>query len=126
MLLPRTDVLVTNGGYGGVQQALAHGVPLVVAGRTEDKVEVAARVVPTLTAYRPGRSAKKVVSPILFCVCDTDSVTPPAETLAYARTAPKGEVKTYAAGHFDIYLGDAFEAVVVDQVEFLTRHLKAR
>ena len=22
----------TNGGYGGVQQALAHGVPLVVAG----------------------------------------------------------------------------------------------
>ena len=88
--------------------------------------EVAARVVPTLTAYRPGRSAKKVVSPILFCVCDTDSVTPPAETLAYARTAPKGEVKTYAAGHFDIYLGDAFEAVVADQVEFLTRHLKAR
>lgn len=44
LLLPKTDVLVTNGGYGGVQQALAHGVPLVVAGRTEDKVEVAARV----------------------------------------------------------------------------------
>ena len=32
-LLPRTDVLVTNGGYGGVQFALRHGVPLVVAGR---------------------------------------------------------------------------------------------
>ena len=87
--------------------------------------EVAARVVPTITAYRPGRAAKKVASPILFCVCDTDSVTPPAETLAYARTAPKGEIKTYPAGHFDIYLGDAFEAVVADQVEFLTRHLKA-
>jgi UDP:flavonoid glycosyltransferase YjiC (YdhE family) len=37
-------VLVTNGGYGGVQQALAHGVPVVVAGQTEDKVEVSARV----------------------------------------------------------------------------------
>jgi UDP:flavonoid glycosyltransferase YjiC (YdhE family) len=36
--------MVTNGGYGGVQQALAHGVPLVVAGRTEDKMEVSARV----------------------------------------------------------------------------------
>lgn len=44
LLLPKLDVLVTNGGYGGVQQALAHGVPIVVAGRTEDKVEVAARV----------------------------------------------------------------------------------
>ena len=43
-LLPRTDVMVTNGGFGGVQQALAYGVPLVVAGSTEDKPEVAARV----------------------------------------------------------------------------------
>lgn len=43
-LLPLVDVLVTNGGYGGVQQALAHGIPLVVAGQTEDKVEVCARV----------------------------------------------------------------------------------
>lgn len=43
-LLPRTSVMVTNGGFGGVQQALAYGVPLVVAGSTEDKPEVAARV----------------------------------------------------------------------------------
>ena len=35
---------MTNGGYGGVQTALAHGVPLVVAGRSEDKMEVSARV----------------------------------------------------------------------------------
>ncbi|MEU7874561.1 nucleotide disphospho-sugar-binding domain-containing protein [Dactylosporangium sp. NPDC049140] len=43
-LLPYTAAMVTNGGYGGVQTALAHGVPLVVAGATEDKPEVAARV----------------------------------------------------------------------------------
>ncbi len=43
-LLPRVDVMVTNGGYGGVHLALAHGVPLVVAGDSEDKPEVAARV----------------------------------------------------------------------------------
>jgi len=36
--------MVTNGGYGAVQRALATGVPLVVAGNTEDKPEVAARV----------------------------------------------------------------------------------
>ena len=44
LLLPHVHVMVTNGGYGGVQQALAHGVPLVVAGDSEDKPEVAARV----------------------------------------------------------------------------------
>ncbi|MFI8961828.1 glycosyltransferase [Streptomyces sp. NPDC053493] len=43
-LLPLADLLVTNGGYGGTQAALAHGVPLVVAGDSEDKPEVAARV----------------------------------------------------------------------------------
>jgi MGT family glycosyltransferase len=44
LLLPKVDVMVTNGGYGGVQQALANGVPLVIAGDSEDKPEVAARV----------------------------------------------------------------------------------
>ena len=43
-MLPRTAAMVTNGGYGGVQMALSQGVPLVVAGTTEDKPEVAARV----------------------------------------------------------------------------------
>jgi dienelactone hydrolase len=85
--------------------------------------EVAARIATQATFYRPGRAAKDVQLPILFCVCDHDSVTPPAQTLAYARTAPKGEIKSYAFGHFDIYLGEPFEEVVVDQIEFLTRHL---
>ncbi|CAD5989600.1 nucleotide disphospho-sugar-binding domain-containing protein [Agreia sp. COWG] len=43
-LLPLCDVFVTNGGFGGVQRALAAGIPLVVAGSTEEKPEVAARV----------------------------------------------------------------------------------
>lgn len=44
LLLAKVDVMVTNGGYGAVQRALSMGVPLVVAGNTEDKPEVAARV----------------------------------------------------------------------------------
>lgn len=43
-LLPRTSVYVTNGGYGGIHYAMEHGVPIVVAGVTEDKMEVSARV----------------------------------------------------------------------------------
>jgi MGT family glycosyltransferase len=43
-LLPYVDVMVTNGGYNGVQIALANGVPLVAAGATEDKPEVCARI----------------------------------------------------------------------------------
>jgi len=43
-LLPRTAVYVTNGGYGGIHYAMENGVPVVVAGTTEDKTEVSARV----------------------------------------------------------------------------------
>lgn len=43
-LLPRVDVMITNGGWGGTLAALGHGVPLVIAGGDLDKPEVAARV----------------------------------------------------------------------------------
>ncbi|MGR2751635.1 glycosyltransferase [Agromyces arachidis] len=43
-LLPHVDVMITNGGWGGVLAALAHGIPLVVAAGDLDKPEVAARV----------------------------------------------------------------------------------
>jgi MGT family glycosyltransferase len=43
-LLPRVDALVTNGGYGSVNQAMSFGIPLVTAGMTEDKADVNLRV----------------------------------------------------------------------------------
>lgn len=43
-LLPRCALMITNGGYGGVNHALRHGVPLVVVGASEDKRPVAQRV----------------------------------------------------------------------------------
>ncbi|KRC62888.1 hypothetical protein ASE14_03515 [Agromyces sp. Root81] len=43
-LLPRTDTMITNGGWGGVLAALAHDVPLIIAGGDVDKPEIAARV----------------------------------------------------------------------------------
>jgi MGT family glycosyltransferase len=43
-LLPLVDVLVALGGYGVVTQALSFGVPMVLAGTSEDKAENAARV----------------------------------------------------------------------------------
>ena len=44
LLLPHVGVMVTNAGYGGVLAALSYGVPLVCAGRSEDKADVSSRV----------------------------------------------------------------------------------
>jgi fermentation-respiration switch protein FrsA (DUF1100 family) len=85
---------------------------------------VAARFLNRVGLHRPGRSARKVTAPILFCICDKDAVAPPQIALRYAATAPRGEVKRYPVGHFDIYLGEPFEHAVRDQTEFLVRHLE--
>jgi dienelactone hydrolase len=86
--------------------------------------EVAARFALQLLPYRPGRLAAKVACPLLFCVCTTDSVAPAGPTRRHAARAPRGEVQLYPQGHFSIYLGDAFERVVDDQIAFLDKHLK--
>jgi MGT family glycosyltransferase len=43
-LLPKVDVMVTNGGFGAVQQCLSFGIPLVVGGVSEDKAFTALRL----------------------------------------------------------------------------------
>ncbi|MGH8901025.1 MAG: glycosyltransferase [Egibacteraceae bacterium] len=74
-LLPRVDVVVTNGGYGGVNMALAYGVPLVVAPSTEEKHEVAARVAWTGAGIHLKRRAlseagiRKAVTTVLHAPC---------------------------------------------------------
>jgi pimeloyl-ACP methyl ester carboxylesterase len=101
--------------YSGYMKLVPDGMEL--------RNEVAARIGMTLLPYRPGRLAAKVRCPILFCVCETDSVAPSGPTRRYAAMAPRGEVKLYPEGHFEIYVDDAFERVIADQLEFLGKHL---
>jgi MGT family glycosyltransferase len=46
-IMPHVDVLVALGSYGTVTQALSFGLPMVVAGKSEDKPEVGAHVTAT-------------------------------------------------------------------------------
>ena len=55
---------------------------------------------------------------VLICVCDRDTVTPPASTIKAAQRAPRGELRHYPYGHFDIYLDPQAKA---DQLAFLHR-----
>jgi dienelactone hydrolase len=84
---------------------------------------VAARVALRVAGYRPGRSAAKLACPALFCVCDGDTVAPAKATVKFAQAAPRAEIRRYPVGHFEIYLGEAWERAVSDQTEFLLDHL---
>jgi MGT family glycosyltransferase len=43
-IMPYADLYISNGGYGGVLMALSHGLPMLVAGKHEGKLEINARV----------------------------------------------------------------------------------
>jgi UDP:flavonoid glycosyltransferase YjiC (YdhE family) len=60
------DVLVALGGYGTVTQALTFGVPMVLAGLSEDKPEIGAQVVISLrTDTRAPEQLRDLVEQIL-------------------------------------------------------------
>jgi MGT family glycosyltransferase len=84
-LLPRISAMVTNGGYGGVQLALAHGVPLVVAcASSEDKPEIAARVAWSGVGVSLGRSTPRprAIRAAVRAVLDQPRFRERARTLA--------------------------------------------
>ena len=86
---------------------------------------IAARFALAVLGHHPGRSIEGIRAPVLFCVCDSDSVAPAEATLRHAAKAARGEVKRYDLGHFDIYRGEAFESTIADQIDFLRRHVPA-
>jgi pimeloyl-ACP methyl ester carboxylesterase len=98
---------------------------LEASGLTEAEYRslVPARIGLAVPLARPGRRAKDLTKPALFCVCDRDTVAPAPATLRHAAKAPRGEVRRYDAGHFDIYIGDNFDRVIADQVAFLRQHV---
>ena len=89
----------------------------------EFRNEVAARIGLRIASYRPIRHAAAITCPWLVCVVDGDVVTPPRPALKAAGLAPRGEARRYEGEHFEIYVGELFERIVADQVEFLERHL---
>jgi MGT family glycosyltransferase len=96
VLLPSVDVMITNGGYGAVQRALMNGVPLIVAGNTEDKPEVAARVewFGTGVNLRTGIPTPATVRRAVRAVLDDDAYRVVARNLqlAYARRDGVAEI----------------------------------
>ncbi|WAJ45580.1 alpha/beta fold hydrolase [Mycobacterium sp. Aquia_216] len=113
------DVALMNtpDAYTGYLRLVPDGVEL--------RNEIAARITTKVFTYRPGLLTAKISCPILFCVCEHDSLAPADATLRHAANAPRGEVRTYPEGHFAIYVDDGFERVIADQLAFLDKHLKS-
>ena len=102
-LLPRADVLVTNGGFGATQQALAAATPVVVAGDTDDKTLVAARVTARGAGVDLGTATPTPtqVRRAVLALLGDDAVRQRVQRLAaeYARHDPVAAVERLALAH---------------------------
>jgi hypothetical protein len=85
--------------------------------------DVIARVLLQLPRYSPGKRAGAVRCPLLVQVATRDRLTPPGPAEAACRAAQRGELIGYPVDHFGIYLDEAFERAVGDQLAFLGRHV---
>jgi dienelactone hydrolase len=85
--------------------------------------EVCARLLLMAHGQDPVESAQNVRCPVLFLVCEHDSLAAPD---SYERAAEalgdRAEVRSYPIGHFDIYTGDHLERAVSEMIDFLRRH----
>jgi pimeloyl-ACP methyl ester carboxylesterase len=121
-------VLVPTAGPPGTTALMAApdalpGMQSIAADDAAWRNEVCARIALQISLDAPGRKVKRIDCPVLFCVCEPDTVAPAKATLRHATKARRGEVRLYPDGHFDIYLGEPFERVVADQLAFLSRHV---
>lgn len=96
---------------------------LATAGNAAPPNEAAARIGLLIAAYSPGRRASKLRCPALFCLCSQDHVAPASVARRYAEKVDKAEILEYPIGHFNIYMDEPFERVIVDQIAFLERHV---
>jgi uncharacterized protein len=126
-LLGRPPVMVPVVGAPGEVAVLtapeaAPGMRALVSRDSLWRNEVTARTLLTMPLYRPAPRADHLGMPVLVCVADADRITPPGPAVRMADRAPRGELRRYPVGHFEVYLGETFQQVIGDQIGFLRRH----
>jgi dienelactone hydrolase len=76
-----------------------------------------------LPRYREGM-AERLRMPLLVCVADHDLEASPGFAVVVAKRAPRGEVRRYPVGHFDVYVEPVRSRVIAEQIAFLRTHLR--
>jgi hypothetical protein len=72
---------------------------------------------------RAVRVASRVLCPLFVCIGEKDHVVSRRAAERTVESASRGERGVYPIDHFGGFLGDDFERVVADQIEFLSRYL---
>ena len=86
--------------------------------------ELAPRFIFNLPKYASG-TAEHLAMPLLMVLADRDLQASSTYAARIAARAPHADIRHYPLGHFDVYLGDAFEEISDRELAFLCAHLGA-
>jgi pimeloyl-ACP methyl ester carboxylesterase len=87
------------------------------------KNECPARIMLAFPLYRPISFASRVKCPAFVLLAETDSLIPAEAVEKLAARLPLAEVARVPLGHFDVYVGEAFEETSKLEADFLEKHL---
>lgn len=88
--------------------------------------ECPARAMLSTSFYRPVRFAGKVKCPAFVLLAEKDTLIPAKAVERFADRMPRAERVRVPLGHFDVYVGEAFEETAKLEADFLERHLLGR
>jgi dienelactone hydrolase len=83
-----------------------------------------ANIAITLAFYRPITKADKVTCPALVIGAQNDSLFPPDGPAKAAKRMKNATYISLPMGHFEPYVGEPFEKLVVQMADFLKRNLQ--
>jgi len=84
-----------------------------------------ARILLTMTFFRPMGLARHVRCPALVVLAEKDSLIDPRAVEKTASRMENATLLRFPVGHFDVYSGPVFERVVDEQTRFFVQHLGA-
>jgi pimeloyl-ACP methyl ester carboxylesterase len=117
---PGTLAVVTApGALAGWNGMLSPGLPP----ETLDN-RIAAANAMSIVRTTATRQVRHVSAPLLVCLGDKENMINSRYAERAAVDAPRGEVRHFAAGHFDIYQPPVVEEVLTEQTTFLRKHLR--
>lgn len=83
---------------------------------------ITARSLSGLRYYFPARAARRIQRPVLLCLAEKDNITPPESLESLKQMISGVEEHVYPCGHYELFQGEMFRAVIEDQIAFVQKH----
>ncbi|GAA5009199.1 alpha/beta hydrolase [Acinetobacter puyangensis] len=96
----------------------------IVPQHVERIEEIPARIMFSLSRYRPILAVRKITVPVCLLAATQDQIVPIEITrLCVTNLAPFVQYHEFPVGHFDVYHGQWFEKNISMQIDFLHQHI---